>query len=77
MAALILYIAIKYARRRRFLRHLRKARIDPIELKRRMEAGDPLVIVDLRTELDIETDSVRNPWSRVGSSRRCCAIRIS
>src|SRR6266545_6882631 len=44
--ALILYIAIKYAMRRRFLRHLQKARIDPIELKRRMEAGDPVAIVD-------------------------------
>jgi len=34
-AALTLYIAIKYAMRCRFLRHLRKARIDPIELQRR------------------------------------------
>src|SRR5207247_6695987 len=54
--ALILYIAIEYAMRRRFLRHLRKARIDPIELKRRMEAGDPVAIVDLRTKLDLETN---------------------
>src|SRR5882762_4194927 len=54
--ALSLYIAIKYAMRRRFLGHLQKVRIDPIELKRRMEAGDPMaIVVDLRTELDIET----------------------
>jgi len=51
----IAYVVSKYARRRRFLRHLRKARITPIELKRRLEAGDRLVIMDLRTSLDIET----------------------
>src|SRR5207244_4323537 len=63
VAALILYIAIKFATRRRFLRHLQKARIDPIELKRRMEAGDPVAIVDLRTELDIE----RTPYGIPGA----------
>ena len=62
--ALILYIAIKYAMRRRFLRHLQKARIDPSELKRRMEAGDPVAIVDLRTELDIETTPYGIPGAR-------------
>jgi membrane protein DedA with SNARE-associated domain/rhodanese-related sulfurtransferase len=61
VAALILYIAIKYARRRRFLRHLHEARMDPVELKRRLDAGDPLVIVDLRTKLDLETDQYRIP----------------
>src|SRR5262245_4317487 len=61
VAALILYIAIKYARRRRFLRHLGQARIDSVELKRRLDAGDPLVIVDLRTKLDLETDPYRIP----------------
>jgi membrane protein DedA with SNARE-associated domain/rhodanese-related sulfurtransferase len=60
-AALILYIAIKYVRRRRFLRHLGEARMDPVELKRRLDAGDPLVIVDLRTKLDLETDPYRIP----------------
>ena len=54
-AALAVYVVFKYARRRRFLRHLRKARITALELKRRLEAGDLLVIVDLRTALDIET----------------------
>jgi len=61
VAALIVYIAIKYARRRRFLEHLGEARIDPVELKRRLDAGDPLVIVDLRTKLDLETDAYRIP----------------
>jgi membrane protein DedA with SNARE-associated domain/rhodanese-related sulfurtransferase len=64
VAALIVYIAIKYARRRRFLEHLRKARMDPVELKRRLDAGDPLVIVDLRTKLDLETDPYRIPEAK-------------
>jgi membrane protein DedA with SNARE-associated domain/rhodanese-related sulfurtransferase len=51
---LIVYLVFKYTRRRRFLSHLRKARITPMELKRRLDAGDHLVIVDLRTALDIE-----------------------
>lgn len=54
-AVLIAYLAFKYARRQRFLRHLRKARITAMELKRRLEAGDRLAIVDLRTDLDIES----------------------
>jgi membrane protein DedA with SNARE-associated domain/rhodanese-related sulfurtransferase len=54
-AGLIAFLVFKYVRRQRFLRHLRQARIAAMELKRRLEAGDRLVIVDLRTDLDIET----------------------
>jgi len=60
-AALILYLGYKAARRQRFLRHLRKARMTPIELNRRLEAGDRLVIFDLRTPMDIETTPYRIP----------------
>ena len=54
MSVLIGHLVFKYVRRRRFLVHLRKARIVPTELKRRLDAGDHLMIVDLRTALDIE-----------------------
>jgi membrane protein DedA with SNARE-associated domain/rhodanese-related sulfurtransferase len=64
VVGLIAYVVFKYARRLHFLRHLRKARITPIELKRRLEAGDDLVIVDLRTALDIETTSCGIPGAR-------------
>src|SRR5262249_29947024 len=64
-AALVAYVAFKFARRQRFLRHLRKTRMTPEELKRRLEAGDPLVIVDLRTALDIETAPYRIPGARL------------
>jgi membrane protein DedA with SNARE-associated domain/rhodanese-related sulfurtransferase len=63
-AGLIAYLVFKYVRRQRFLRHLRKARMLPVELKRRLDAGDQLVIVDLRTALDIETTSYGIPGAR-------------
>jgi rhodanese-related sulfurtransferase len=59
--ALALYLVFKFVRRRRFLLHLGKARITPIELKRRLEAGDHIVIFDLRTTLDIATAPYRIP----------------
>ena len=64
VALLILYVATKYVRRRRFLRHLLEARMEPVELKRRLDAGEPLEIVDLRTKLDLETDPYRIPGSQ-------------
>jgi hypothetical protein len=51
-AVLAGYIGIKYAQRRRFLRQLRIARIAPEEVRRRLAAGEPTVVVDLRTSLD-------------------------
>jgi membrane protein DedA with SNARE-associated domain/rhodanese-related sulfurtransferase len=63
-AALVLYLAYKFARRQRCLSHLRKARITPIELNRRLEAGDRPVIFDLRTKLDIETTPYGIPGAR-------------
>jgi len=61
---LIVYLVFKYVRRKRFLSHLRKARITPMELQRRLDAGDHLVVVDLRTALDIEADPHRIPGAR-------------
>ena len=47
------YILIKYLRRRLYLRHLRTASISPEALKGRLDAGDDMTIVDLRTPLDV------------------------
>jgi len=69
MSVLIGHLVFKYVRRRRFLVHLRKARIMPTELKRRLDAGDDLVIVDLRTALDIEPSALPNPASALDRSR--------
>jgi membrane protein DedA with SNARE-associated domain len=48
------YIGWKYLQRQRFLRSLRIARISPEELKQKLEAGEDLVIVDLRHSMDFE-----------------------
>jgi membrane protein DedA with SNARE-associated domain len=49
------YVLFKYVQRRRFLRALRIARITPDELKQRLDGGEDVVILDLRTTLDVET----------------------
>jgi membrane protein DedA with SNARE-associated domain len=49
------YILWKYIQRRRFLYRLRVARISPRELLEKLNAGEELMIVDLRQPLDIET----------------------
>ena len=54
--ALGAYVAWKFVARQRFLRRLRIARIDPDELKGRLDAGEAVVIVDLRHPLDFETE---------------------
>jgi membrane protein DedA with SNARE-associated domain len=51
-AILVGYVVLKYVRRRLFLRRLRIARIAPRELKRRLDAGEDVIILDLRTSLD-------------------------
>ncbi|GAB4369277.1 MAG: DedA family protein/thiosulfate sulfurtransferase GlpE [Deltaproteobacteria bacterium] len=61
MGLLALYIIWKYANRRRFLRRLRIAHIGPKELRRRMEAGEELTVVDLRHPLEYDSDRVKIP----------------
>ena len=56
LGALIVYVGVKYVRRQRFIRELRIARITPAELRQRIDAGDPVMIVDLRQSLDFEAD---------------------
>ncbi len=52
--ALAGYVVVKFVRRRRFLRSLRVARIEPAELKRRLDAADPdLIVIDTRSTLDV------------------------
>lgn len=56
LAALAAYITYKFVARQRFLRDLRIARITPEELKEKLDAGEDLVIVDLRHSVDFEAD---------------------
>lgn len=60
--ALAAYIVAKLVRRRRFLRSLRVARIEPRELKERLDAGDPdLAVIDTRSALDVATEPYKIP----------------
>ena len=52
------WIGWKFAQRRRFLRKLAVARITPEELRRKLEAGEEIIVVDVRSTLESETDSV-------------------
>ena len=61
--ALAAYIAWKYIQRRRFMRELRIARLTPEELMRKLEAGDQVVVVDLRHSLELDTGGTKIPGS--------------
>lgn len=56
LAVLAGNVGVKYVQRRRFLKALYKARIAPEELKAMLDAGQPMVIADLRHSLDSITD---------------------
>ncbi|HXJ79618.1 MAG TPA: VTT domain-containing protein [Candidatus Methylomirabilis sp.] len=62
--ALVAYILFKYVRRRLFLRRLWIARIAPEDLKQKLEAGDDVLILDLRTALDVAAAPYVIPGSR-------------
>jgi membrane protein DedA with SNARE-associated domain/rhodanese-related sulfurtransferase len=53
---LALYILWKYTVRRRFLREIVIARITPEELKLKLDAGEDILIMDVRHSLDFEAD---------------------
>lgn len=55
-AALALWMLWKFVTRQLFLRQLRVARIDVEELRVMLDAGEPVVIVDLRTPLDFSIE---------------------
>jgi membrane protein DedA with SNARE-associated domain len=56
VGGLAAYIGYKIIARKKFLRDLRIARITVDELKKKLEDGEPLAIVDLRHSLDFDAD---------------------
>jgi membrane protein DedA with SNARE-associated domain len=64
VAALAGYILLKYVRRHLFLRRLRMARVSPETLKRRLDAGEDVTIIDLRSALDVAATPYAIPGSR-------------
>jgi membrane protein DedA with SNARE-associated domain len=55
-ALLAAWIAWKFIQRKRFLKKLAVARITAEELREKLDAGEDIVIVDVRSGLDAETD---------------------
>lgn len=55
-AGLTIYVLWKYSLRRRFLKQLVIARITPDELKQKLDAGENILIIDVRHALDFEAD---------------------
>jgi len=56
VAALGAYIAWKYVSRQRFLRRIRIARITPEELKAKLDAGEAMMVVDVRHPVDFDAE---------------------
>jgi membrane protein DedA with SNARE-associated domain len=64
------YVGYKFAARQKFLRDLRISRITVEELKRKLDAGEELSIVDLRHSLDFEADPETIPGAVHIDSKR-------
>ncbi len=55
LGGLVVYIVWKYIQRQRFLRKLRIARITPEELKQKLDAGEEVMVLDVRHPLEFAT----------------------
>lgn len=58
---LLIYIGWKLARRERFLRKLRSARVTAEQLKSMLDADGQVVVIDLRNSLDYDADPAKIP----------------
>jgi membrane protein DedA with SNARE-associated domain len=73
--ALSVYILRRYLWRRRFLQQLSVARITPEELKRKLDGGENVVVIDVRHALDFSTDpaiipgAFRIPFEQIEEGR--------
>jgi membrane protein DedA with SNARE-associated domain len=57
-AAAAAWIVWKYIQRRRFLRKLAVARITPEELRRKLDAGEDVLVIDLRSVRESAADAI-------------------
>lgn len=63
--ALVLYLTWKFVKREMFIRELRTARVDAATVKRMIDRGEDMVIVDLRHPKQIESE----PYTITGALR--------
>lgn len=68
IGGIVLYIAFKYIQRQRVYRGLRIARIAPGELRRRMDQGENLIIVDLRSDFEQAEGRIPGSIAAVGDN---------
>jgi membrane protein DedA with SNARE-associated domain len=64
VSVLTIYVLWKYAVRRRLLHELFIARITPEELKKKLDSGEPVTIVDVRHSLDFDADPYVIPGAK-------------
>lgn len=55
------YLLWKYVARQRFLRRIRMARITPEELKAMLDAGEKVMVVDVRDRVDFDAEPLIIP----------------
>jgi len=60
-SALMIGLVVRRARRHQLLRSLQRSRITPCELRRRMEGGDRLIVLDVRSAAEVALEPVRLP----------------
>jgi len=76
VGGLMAYILWKYAQRRRFLRRLQFARIAPEELKQKLDAGEEIMILDVRHPLQFKAEpqtipgAIYLPLEQLGQASR-------
>ena len=63
------WLLLKWVERRRFYRLLERSRISAPELKERLERGDAIVIVDLRSDLSYHGDGRQGRRRHLDSAR--------
>jgi membrane protein DedA with SNARE-associated domain/rhodanese-related sulfurtransferase len=66
IGGLALYVGYKYFQRQRVYRDLRIARITPHELKRRMDRGESVIVIDLRSEFEWADGRIPGSLTAVG-----------
>ncbi len=59
--AIALWLVFKLRQRLLFMKHLRIARVTPEELKRKLDLGEPVAIIDLRHAQTSEAEMVKLP----------------
>ncbi len=67
-AALVLYIAFKYIQRQRVYRDLRIARITAQELKGRIDKGENVILIDLRSDFEQAEGRIPGSLTPVGDN---------